>query len=176
MEWYYAGQNNDEVGPVGEAEIEAQIKTGAITRDTQVWRDGMQDWVPAGNSDLASLFPSTPPPRRPTPPPRAAAAVQQPGASTDASSFTRDASKVYPSNPPKSPHLCWLNLIYPGIAQITLGQTAKGVAYMGGFIVGFFVFLIPGLVIWIASLPDAFMVGKVLRSGRPVGKWQFFPS
>jgi hypothetical protein len=88
----------------------------------------------------------------------------------------RDPNLVYPSIPPKSPHFCWLNIIpfLAGIAQIIFGQTAKGAAIIGVAIIFWFIEL--GWVINILSIIDAYMVGKVLQSGRPVGQWQFFPN
>lgn len=85
---------------------------------------------------------------------------------------------VYPKNPPLSPHLCWLNLILPGVAQLILGQAAKGIAifFLASFALGFF-----GEESWmvvfiaVAATFEAYRVGTVLRSGRAVAKWQFFP-
>ena len=83
---------------------------------------------------------------------------------------------VYPRNPPLSPHLCWGNILFGGLAQMIHGQVAKGLVITGVMMVAFLV--IPAVGNWpicIASIIDAYMVGKVLRNGRSVGKWQFFP-
>lgn len=54
--WYYllSGQR---VGPVGEDMVRALIKNGIITRQTLVWKGGMQDWTPAGETELADDLP-----------------------------------------------------------------------------------------------------------------------
>jgi hypothetical protein len=133
----------------------------------------MDEWQPAGNTDLKAQFPQrkTPPPvtKKPTLSP-----IVTPTDVTD--SFARDPQKVYPSNPPKSPHLCWINMVMPGLAQIMHGQVAKGFAILGATMIGTMLFAIPGLLIWGASFVDAFMTGRVLEQGRPVGKWQLFPT
>lgn len=51
MEWYYA-QNNQQLGPVPEAEFNRLATTGVIRPETLVWRDGMSEWQPYGK-----LFP-----------------------------------------------------------------------------------------------------------------------
>jgi hypothetical protein len=86
----------------------------------------------------------------------------------------RDPNLVYPSTPPKSPHFCWLNIIAGGIAQIIFGQVAKGVTLFVATILLLFVEM--WWVVNIISIIDAYMVGKVLQSGRPVGQWKFFPT
>ena len=204
MVWYYSKDDRPE-GPVDDEAILSLIKDGTIAPHSMVWRDGWSDWKPARDTELASHF--GPPPI----PPEAGqassgvgaawstgshndgtAAGPEPGGSqTSVSSFDRDPNFVYPSNPPKTPHLCWLNLLVQGIAQMVFGQIAKGIVILlffwliGPFFIGFFgallgdagvffmVLVIVGLAI--ASLVDAFKVGKSLAQGQPVGKWQFFP-
>jgi len=82
---------------------------------------------------------------------------------------------VYPKNPPVSPHMAWLCLIWPGIPHLIHGQTIKGIVLMITTVISF-VFPILTLVLIVATIIDAFKVGKVLASGRAVGKWAFFPS
>jgi TM2 domain-containing membrane protein YozV len=93
---------------------------------------------------------------------------------------TRDQGRrtalVYPSTPVKSPHLCWLNLLLAGLAQIIFGQTAKGLTIFGVTLASNLLFLGLGIVFNIAAIIDAYLVGKKLAAGKPVGKWEFFPS
>jgi uncharacterized membrane protein len=51
-EWYYA-VNNEQKGPVSEADLRGQLAASRIPSDTLVWKDGMANWTPA--SDIASL-------------------------------------------------------------------------------------------------------------------------
>jgi len=83
---------------------------------------------------------------------------------------------VYPKNPPLNPHLCWVNLLLSGLAQILHGQVAKGIVLLVVTIASNLLLpVVLALGIGAVSVIDAFMVGKVLRSGTPVGKWAWFP-
>ena len=59
--WYYT-LNNQQVGPVDEAEIKKLVEAGSITHGTLVWTNGMANWLPVGQTPLASLLGSIPPP------------------------------------------------------------------------------------------------------------------
>lgn len=92
---------------------------------------------------------------------------------------TRDqtpaADMVYPKNPSVSPHMAWLCIIWPGIPHLIHGQTAKGVMLMVVSVVSL-IFPIITLGLIVATTIDAFKVGKVLATGKPVGKWAWFPT
>lgn len=99
---------------------------------------------------------------------------------TDTSIGTRDQFNghklIYPRNPPLSPHLCWVNIVISGLAQIIHKQVAKGFLLLFVTIASNLVMpLILALSIVIISTVDAYMVGRVLKKGKPVGKWRFFP-
>lgn len=84
---------------------------------------------------------------------------------------------VYPRNPPLSPYFCWLNLLLGGLAQIIYGQAAKGlVLAVATIIAGVVIPILGNLTVCAISIVDAYMVGKALKSGKSIGKWQFFPS
>lgn len=59
--WYYT-INNQQIGPVDEAEIKKLVAAGTITHGTLVWTNGMPNWQPIGQTPLASLIGSVPPP------------------------------------------------------------------------------------------------------------------
>jgi uncharacterized RDD family membrane protein YckC len=48
MNWYYAREGR-QVGPVSEAELQAQVAAGVIRADTLVWREGMAAWQAYGS-------------------------------------------------------------------------------------------------------------------------------
>lgn len=52
MEWYYA-LGRERRGPVSEAEFAALRADGTITADTLVWREGMDEWLPLGQTSDA---------------------------------------------------------------------------------------------------------------------------
>ncbi|MHC4755351.1 MAG: DUF4328 domain-containing protein [Planctomycetota bacterium] len=55
MNWHYIN-GNETVGPVTQEELVRQISAGNITAETKVWRDGMQDWQDAKNTEFSHLF------------------------------------------------------------------------------------------------------------------------
>ncbi|MEO1086884.1 MAG: DUF4339 domain-containing protein [Acidobacteriota bacterium] len=69
--WYYL-KNDQQFGPVSEAELQALIEVGEISRENLAWRQGDQEWKETGSFErLASSFktPPPPPPIVATPPP-----------------------------------------------------------------------------------------------------------
>ncbi len=70
MSNYFYSENNQQVGPVSMDEL----KTKNITRDTMVWKEGMENWQKAGEvNELSGIFAAVPPPlpkqEAPVPPP-----------------------------------------------------------------------------------------------------------
>jgi uncharacterized membrane protein len=53
-DWYYA-ENNEQKGPVLEAELKALLATHKLAANALVWKEGMAAWTPA--SDIAALAP-----------------------------------------------------------------------------------------------------------------------
>lgn len=72
--WYYT-LNNQQVGPVEEVEIKNLVDAGTITHGTMVWTTGMANWLPIGQSPLASLLGADLPPAIP---PSVAAVYEHP--------------------------------------------------------------------------------------------------
>lgn len=159
-------------GPVEQEDLVGLIKSGLVNGKTPLWRDGMGDWLQLSQTELSSYASvKVPPPFKgmSTPPP--------PPAFAGSSSLQRNPEKVYPSNPPKSPHTCWWGLLLVGLPHIILGQTAKGVLFLVvALILGAFTAGLSAFVLVPLNIVDAYKAGKVLASGRPVGKWDFFPS
>ena len=66
MQWYYA-INGERKGPVNQAEFERLVQTGAITRDSLVWRKPMAGWqslaevLAADPTAVVMISPDVPP-------------------------------------------------------------------------------------------------------------------
>lgn len=43
--WHYVNAEGRQVGPIGDLEFNALVKSGAIQDDTLVWKEGMPEWV-----------------------------------------------------------------------------------------------------------------------------------
>jgi TM2 domain-containing membrane protein YozV len=66
----------------------------------------------------------------------------------------------------KSPNVALLcSFFIPGLGQVYDGNTARGIGIFIGTILGFFVFFIPGLVVWIYGMYDARSTAKRMNSG-----------
>jgi len=60
---FYAAIDGKQAGPFDEAALKQQIESGAVTKETLVWRQGMDDWKKASEVDAVSKhFGATPPP------------------------------------------------------------------------------------------------------------------
>jgi len=58
--WYYE-QNGNRVGPVDETTMRSLIANRAISIDTLVWTNGMANWTPLQQTQLAAGLPVPPP-------------------------------------------------------------------------------------------------------------------
>ena len=68
---YMISNNGNQLGPYTIPQMEQMVQNGSLTKDTYVWKSGMNQWELAGNViELASIFTQTPPPPpgMPTPP------------------------------------------------------------------------------------------------------------
>jgi len=60
---YYVGENGKKAGPFAKDTIVGYMKKGAITKETLMWKEGMDEWKTAGSfTEFAALFKTTPPP------------------------------------------------------------------------------------------------------------------
>ena len=58
--WYYE-QNGNRIGPVDEATMRSLISDRTISIDTLVWTNGMANWTPLQQTQLAAGLPVAPP-------------------------------------------------------------------------------------------------------------------
>lgn len=89
---YYVTINGNATGPYDTSGLRQLISAGQLTRNSFVWKAGMQNWVVASTvRELESLFSATPPPppqTTPPPPPQTTQPpVSQQQASYDGGSF-----------------------------------------------------------------------------------------
>ena len=60
---YFVAVNNQPAGPYDATGLRQLISDGRLNRETLVWREGMNDWAPAGRvAELSPLMASVPPP------------------------------------------------------------------------------------------------------------------
>jgi hypothetical protein len=46
MNWFYATKDKTQAGPVDEATLAELLRSGTITQDTLIWKEGMDNWKP----------------------------------------------------------------------------------------------------------------------------------
>ncbi len=59
--WHVA-DNGATKGPFSEGDLAAMVASGALTRASQVWAAGQDNWMPASETELSRLFAMVPPP------------------------------------------------------------------------------------------------------------------
>jgi membrane protease subunit (stomatin/prohibitin family) len=60
---FFMAQDGAQVGPMSLSELSAKLRNGQLTRQTLVWKQGMNSWAAAESvAELQNLFASAPPP------------------------------------------------------------------------------------------------------------------
>src|SRR5688572_20165429 len=54
--WHLA-INGETVGPMSEDDVRARYDSGEIDKDTAIWQEGFEDWVPLGDVDAFADLP-----------------------------------------------------------------------------------------------------------------------
>jgi predicted Zn finger-like uncharacterized protein len=57
--WHLA-INGETVGPMPEEEVRERYDAGEIDKDTAIWQEGFEDWVPLGDVDVFADLPDQP--------------------------------------------------------------------------------------------------------------------
>ena len=131
-EWYYIGHYG-QLGPLTRAQIDELIDSEVIARDTYVWKVGMTNWIPAGQTpELSSFFNSRLAFDSPPPPPGPSSFTPNPvtpqpnlGRAPVFASYPQTYGTVRSD---KSRVLAGvLQLILPGVGRMYLGYAAYGV-------------------------------------------------
>jgi hypothetical protein len=50
------------------------------------------------------------------------------------------------------------------LGQVYNGETAKGVGIFAGTLIGLFLLIIPGFIVWVSGLYDAYMIAKKMNN------------
>lgn len=57
-----------------------------------------------------------------------------------------------------------LSFVIPGAGSIYNGSVLKGILFLIVYVVGLFLFVLPGVIVWIISIYDAYKEAKFLNS------------
>jgi TM2 domain-containing membrane protein YozV len=58
-----------------------------------------------------------------------------------------------------------LSFIFPGSGQVYNGALGKGILILAGTIIGAFIFLIPGIIVWLFGIFDAYTTSEKMNKG-----------
>lgn len=61
-EWHYMDVDGQQQGPATLAKMKQLVQSGAIVKETQVWKEGMSEWQPLSTTELAKMVPLPPTP------------------------------------------------------------------------------------------------------------------
>jgi len=92
-------------------------------------------------------------------------------------SDSAEMSGLVPASQPKSPGLAaLLSFLLVGMGQVYLGQEEKGLCMLGVVLLLIMNAVLGplGIVILLFNVLDAFLLGRKVKEGRQIGKWQFF--
>jgi len=66
----------------------------------------------------------------------------------------------------KSPILAAIcSLVIPGLGQVYVGDIRKGIAIFFGTLIGIFIWIIPGLIVWVFGIYDAYTIAQKINNG-----------
>jgi len=176
-------------GPFTVEEINAKLKTGEFESTDKSWMDGMEGWVPLSDKafiEAGVVLPAAeaaPPPAEPAekgPPPAEPAkkgpslADKAKAATAQAGSSDTDKISKPDANPVLAAVLTWFAF---GLGHMIVnGQTNKWIWIMVTGTVGTILCCIPGMVIGILSIIDAYQTAVRLKSGETIGENEYsFP-
>lgn len=113
MQWYYS-KNSAQFGPITLDELKAKLASGELAGTDMVWREGMQDWRPAGTLPELAVGPSGLQPVLPTP------AMGQPA---ESSTYRAPGTVSYASGMP-IPNYLWQSIVVTILCCWPLGIPA----------------------------------------------------
>jgi hypothetical protein len=76
--------------------------------------------------------------------------------------------RIRPPEPPKKKEpvlAALLSFIFAGSGQVYNGELGKGILILAGTIIGAFVFLIPGIIVWVFGIYDAYITSEKMNRG-----------
>ncbi|MCX6688639.1 MAG: hypothetical protein NTZ39_02950 [Methanoregula sp.] len=58
-----------------------------------------------------------------------------------------------------------LSFFFPGAGQVYNGETGKGIGLLIGSLIGYCIFIVPGVIVWLYGLYDAYTVAQKMIKG-----------
>jgi len=150
-QWYYS-QQGQRKGPLSEEQFKQLASSGQLKPTDMVWKSGMDKWIQA--SKVKGLF--------------ASAASNEPPPIAPPSDNGVPNKRINPILAAVANFCCFSCLGY-----ILLGQTKKGLLVLLSVFIGYFLCGIPGLVISVLGMIDAYKIAKAVQDGQQVGENEY---
>lgn len=180
-------------GPFTVEEINAKLKSGEFGPTDKSWMEGMAGWLPLSDQAFVAagvvlpVAEAAPPPAEVAPPPAEAGpppaepaqkgpslADKAKAAADQAGSSGADMISKPDANPVVALILTWF--VFGLGHMIVNGQTNKWIWTLVMSVVGSFLCVIPGLLISILSVIDAYQTAVRLKNGETIGQNEYsFP-
>lgn len=58
-----------------------------------------------------------------------------------------------------------LSILFPGSGQVYNGETGKGIGLLIGSLIGYLIFVVPGLIVWLYGIYDAYTTAQKMIKG-----------
>ena len=97
-EWYFA-EDGEQLGPISEADLRKKVEQKKVQADDLIWREGMEDWLPAAQVTALKLFPKKPKPARKSSPTAENRAPAEPAARSKPKPAKKQADPAPPPEP-----------------------------------------------------------------------------
>jgi len=89
--------------------------------------------------------------------------------------FKNSDDLIFPLSTKKKKSGVLISFFLPGIGELYLGQTIKGVVLFVSFIfLSTISFGLLGLIVWVLSMIDTYKLQSKLLNGMPIQQWEFF--
>jgi uncharacterized RDD family membrane protein YckC len=136
MDWYYS-QNNEQLGPVSDAELAALNQAGTISAETLVWREGWSSWR------------------------RFADASRPSDVVADGNAACVECGKTFPTSEMIQYEGSWVcaNCKPTFFQKIKEGVPVTGEFHYGGFWIRFVAVFIDGIILNVLNIPIRLMIG-----------------
>lgn len=165
MNWYYV-EDNQQRGPISEAELGTLIETGKVTPTTLVWREGLANWQP-----LAEAMPgaASRPGVAATPQPVAAAPVSTDGTGDEV--VCGECGRLFPRDQTIQYGNAWVCATCKPIfvQKLKEGAALSGPAVMeyAGFWIRFAAYIIDQIILGMVNWPIQLLLGVTASVDSP---------
>ena len=150
MEWYYAN-GNERLGPISDADMAELARSGKISPETLVWRQGFTDWQPWGEAGGAAA----PTPRLATP--------AGPAAPAAAAAACVECGKRFPMSEMLQYGGSW---VCPTCKPVFVQKMKEGVSvghemHYAGFWIRFAAKFVDGIILQVVNIPIRLFMGNM---------------